>query len=44
MPIDRQNVDAVLQVSVSSNVELFKSVGVLEQYPDYEDWDEDDEF
>ena len=27
-----------------ANPELIKSVGVLEQYPDYEDWDEDDEF
>ena len=27
-----------------TNPELIKSVGVLEQYPDYEDWDEDDEF
>lgn len=23
--------------------ELIKSVGVLEQYPDYDEWDEDDE-
>ena len=27
-----------------TNPELIKSVGVLEQYPDYEDWDEDGEF
>ena len=27
-----------------TNPELIKSVGVLEQYPDYEDWDENDEF
>ena len=26
-----------------SEPELIKSVGVLEQYPDHDEWDEDDE-
>lgn len=38
------HVQKIEEETVKADPEIIKSVGLLEQYPDYDEWDEDDDF